>query len=87
MIGFSELSHSSSPVESLFPLRPHHPHEEELGESNIPANISLWNVVAVIVSRTAFREWVSVVKATEPQMLLCGKGLVEFEVLWVLKCL
>lgn len=74
MIGCFEPSHPYSPVETLFLLRPHHSHEEELRESNILANTSLWNVVAGIVNRAASREWVSVVKATVPQ-IPCGKGL------------
>lgn len=86
MIEFFELTYSCSPVESLFLLRPHHPHEEELRESNIPANISLQNVVAGIVNRAASGEWVSVVKAAEPQ-IPCGKALVEFELYGFQKCL
>lgn len=82
---FFELSHSFSLVESLFLLRPHHSHEEELGERNILANTSVWNVVAGIVTRAASREWVSV-KATEPQ-IPSGKGLVEFELYGSEKCL
>lgn len=74
MIGCFEPSHLYSPVETLFLLRPHHSPEEELRESNILANTSLWNVVAGIVNRAASRERVSVVKATVPQ-IPCAKGL------------
>lgn len=73
MIGCFEPSHLYSPVETLFLLRPVPP-EEELRESNILANTSLWNVVAGIVNRAASREQVSVVKATVPQ-IPCAKGL------------
>lgn len=78
MIGFFEPSHSYSPVETLFLLRSHRPHEEEFGESNIPAHTSLWNVAARVVNRTVSREWVIVIMAVEPE-ISCGKRLVEFE--------
>lgn len=74
MIGCFEPFHPYSPVKNLFLLRPHHSHEEELRESNIHANTSQWNVVAGIVNRAASREWISVVKATVPQIPR-GKGL------------
>lgn len=35
----------------LFLLRPYHPHEE-LGENNILAKTSLWNVVQAVINRT-----------------------------------
>lgn len=86
MRGCFEPFHFCSPVETVFLLRPNHSHEEELRETNILANTSLWNVVAGVVNRAASREWVSVVKATVPQ-IPCGKGLVEFEWFGFLKCL
>lgn len=78
VIGFFDPSHSYSPVETLFLLRPHHPHEQEFRESNIPAHTSPWNVAAGIVHRTVSREWVIVIMAVVPE-IPCGKGLVEFQ--------